>query len=211
MSNDCRFTYITMFLYCFSAEGKFSHVTPPETAALRAKANERQQESRKRKKAEKVKEKTVKDSSSEIVELESDDEVETVEMRAKKAKKAQKITAYIHIQTPAIQTKGRAKTAESKPVVKGPCFFTSEDDYENFKETLAKSIPCKLKLLPIMQMHWRYEKPANDSKKPLSSAAGFEALKDSLSDRKKDFVIFIIIPPPGKDDEVIYDLSVHVL
>lgn len=150
-------------------------------------------------------EKTAKHPSSEIVELGSDDEVETVELRGKKAKKAQKITAYIHIQTPAVvQTKGRAKTAESKPIVKGPCFFTSEDNYEKFKETLAKSIPCKLKLLPIMQMYWRYEKPANDSKKPLSSAAGFEALKDSLLDRKKDFVIFIMIPPPAKDDEVIY-------
>jgi hypothetical protein len=120
-----------------------------KAAALRAKANERQRESRKRKRAEKEKEKMVK--HGEVVELESGDEVE---LRGKKAKQAQKITVYIHIQTPAVQTKGRAKTTESKPIVKGPCFFTSDDDYEKFKETLAKSIPCKLKLLPITQMHW---------------------------------------------------------
>jgi hypothetical protein len=173
-----------------------------KAAAKRAKANERQRESRKRKKAEKEKAKEmVKHSEVDDSESEPDDEVE---LRGKKAKQAQKITAYIHIQTPAVQTKGRAKTAESKPIVKGPCFFTSNDNYETFKETLAKSIPCKLKLLPITQMHWRYEKPANDSKKPLSSAAGYEALKDSLLDRKKDFVLFIMIPPPAKDDEVIY-------
>jgi hypothetical protein len=50
---------------------------------------------------------------------------------------------------------------------------------------------------------------ANNSKKPLSSAAGYEALKDSLLDHKKDFVLFIMIPPPIKDDEVIFLLMCY--
>ena len=175
-----------------------------KAAAKRAKANKRQCKSRKRKKAEKVKVKVkemVKHSEVDDSESEPDDEVE---LRGKKAKQAQKITAYIHIQTPGVQMKGQGKTAESKPIIKGLCFFSSDDNYEKFKEMLAKSIPCKLKLLPISQMHWCYEKLANDSKKPLSLAAGYEALKDLLLDCKKDLVLFIMIPLPAKDDKVIY-------
>jgi hypothetical protein len=51
-------------------------------------------------------------------------------------------------------------------------------------------------------MEWRYEKPANDPKKPLVSAEGFKAMNISLLERKTGFVLYISIPPPKQDDAV---------
>jgi predicted phosphoribosyltransferase len=133
-------------------------VTPQTKAAAekRAKANERQRESRKRKREEKKRDERIFDG------LESGDDAESMVKKVKKAKQAQKITVYIHIRAPIPRTKSRAKVPESKEIIKGPCFFTVDQDYDTFKEVIAKSIPCKPKLLPVAQMQWRYEKLAND-------------------------------------------------
>ena len=164
-----------------------------KAAENRAKANECQRESRKRKKEGKKR-------------GESSDDPELMAKKAKKVQQAQKITVYIHIWAPAPRTKSRAKAPESKEIIKGPCFFTVDQDYDAFKEVIAKSIPCKSKLLPVAQMQWRYEKPANDGRKPLSSLAGYEAMTTSLLERKKDYVVLIMIPPPSKDEEVVFSL-----
>jgi hypothetical protein len=118
-----------------------------------------------------------------------------------------KVTAYIYIQEPpqpAARSIGRQKSRlETRPVVpKGPFFFYTDQTYDNFKRVLAKELPCKLKLLPSDQMMWRYEKPANNPKKPLSSISGYEALVISLAGKKSDHVICISMPPPKADSEV---------
>lgn len=120
-----------------------------------------------------------------------------------------RFTVYIHITAPepaipARLQRGAAKPAPAKLVKKGPFFWTIDDSssFATFKEALAKTIPCKQALLPVTQMEWRYEKPANDSNKLPVSEAGFEAMAVSLAERKKDFVILIIMPPPGKDEAV---------
>jgi len=51
-------------------------------------------------------------------------------------------------------------------------------------------------------MEWRYEKPGNDPRKPLTSTEGYEAMTMSLSERKSGFVVYISIPPPKVDDVV---------
>jgi len=49
---------------------------------------------------------------------------------------------------------------------------------------------------------WKYEKPANDPKKPLSNNAGYEAMVISLAEWKANHVIVISMPPPKADDTV---------
>jgi hypothetical protein len=137
--------------------------------------------------------------------------MEAVEKPAKKVKKSepdivQNITVYVEIQAQASWQQSKAsKKTEVKPVIKkGPSFFTVEDSFDTFKEIIAKAIPCKLKLLPVGNMEWRYEKPGNDPRKPLTSTEGYKAMTMSLSERKSGFVVYISIPPPKVDDVVCF-------
>jgi len=117
-----------------------------------------------------------------------------------------KITAYIHIQapTPRQPTSSRSKGKKDLPPtqVKGPCFFTTNHTYSQFKDIVAKALPCKLKLLPADKMYWKYEKPINDPKKPLPNINGYEAMVLSLKDHKANCVVTIFMPPPAVDDVV---------
>jgi len=82
------------------------------------------------------------------------------------------------------------------------CFFQLDQTYDDFKGIIAKKLPCKLRLLPTAQVTWKYEKPANDPKKPLLSNAGYEAMVISLTERKANHVIVVSMPPPKADDAV---------
>jgi hypothetical protein len=117
-----------------------------------------------------------------------------------------KITAYIHIQapTPRQPTSSRSKGKKDLPPtqVKGPCFFSTDHTYSQFKDIIAKALPCKLKLLPADKMYWKYEKPINDPKKPLPNINGYEAMVLSLKDHKANCIVTIFMPPPAVDDVV---------
>ena len=117
-----------------------------------------------------------------------------------------KVTVYIHIQssTPRLTSSSKSKAKGSTPPVsiKGPCFFQINQTYDEFKAILAWELPCKLKLLPTDHVSWKYEKPANDPKKPLTSGSGYEALTMSLKQKKPGQVILVFMPPPKIDDVV---------
>jgi len=117
-----------------------------------------------------------------------------------------KITAYIHIQAPTSRqpSSSRSKSKKDPPQtqIKGPCFFSTDDTYNQFKEIVAKALPCKPRLLPADKMYWKYEKPMNDPKKPLPNINGYEAMLLSLKDHKANCVVTIFIPPPTADDVV---------
>jgi len=128
--------------------------------------------------------------------------------RQKQEAAEQKVTVYIHVQSlaPAVRqasssrSKGKVDTA---PVAsRGPCFFQLDQSYDDFNGIIAKELPCKLRLLPTAHVTWKYEKPANDPKKPLSSATGYEAMVMSLKERKSNHVIVVSMPPPKADDTV---------
>jgi hypothetical protein len=137
---------------------------------------------------------------------------EDSEKPAKKVKKpaepdnAQKITIYVEIQPQATWQQPKASKKTTKPVIikKGPSFFTVEDSFDAFKQIVAKAIPCKPKLLPVENMEWRYEKPGNDPRKPLTNTEGYKVMTMSLSERKSGFVVYISIPPPKVDDVVCF-------
>jgi hypothetical protein len=179
------------------AEGLKAHEKKLET-------NRKRRERDKRKREEKA-----VAAAAAAVQMDSEDDDE--EKPAKKLKKpepaiVQKITIYVEIQAQASwQQQKSSKKAEAKPVIKkGPSFFTVEDSFDTFKQIVAKAIPCKLKLLPVGNMEWRYEKPRNDPRKPLTSMEGYKAMTMSLSERKSGFVVYISIPPPKVDDVVCF-------
>jgi hypothetical protein len=120
-----------------------------------------------------------------------------------------KVTVYIHIQSPSPplprqgSTRSKAKTDVAPVAIRGPCFFhLAQETYDGFMRIIAKELPCKPKLLPTKDISWKYEKPANDPKKPLLNTAGFEAMLMSLKQRRGNRVIVVFMPPPKADDTV---------
>jgi hypothetical protein len=118
-----------------------------------------------------------------------------------------KITVYMHIQSPSPplrqgSTRSKAKIDTAPVAIRDPCFFQSHETYDGFMRIIAKELPCKPKLLPTKDISWKYEKPANDPKKPLLNAAGFEAMLMSLKERRGNHVIVIFMPLPKADDTV---------
>lgn len=156
--------------------------------------------------------------------VDEDDDSDDDSHRGKVAKKQKqdlqvaevKITAYIHIQssTPRLTSSSKLKGKASAPPVsvKGPCFFQLHQTYDEFRAILAKELPCRLNLLPVDNVSWKYEKPANDPKKPLTSTSGYEALMMSLKEKKTGHVIVVFMPPPKTDDTVsqFYSLALYV-
>lgn len=128
--------------------------------------------------------------------------------KAKHDSVQQRVTTYMHIQPTALRqpssSRGKAKTQAPVCSILGPCFFNLEQSYKEFRVILAKALPCKLALLPSSQVTWKYEKPANDPKKPLSNTQGYEDMVISLSERKAGHVIQVFMPPPKANDVVSY-------
>jgi hypothetical protein len=56
-------------------------------------------------------------------------------------------------------------------------------------------------------MQWRFDRPANATKKPVTNETGFKVMITSLLERKKDWTITISMPPPNKHiDDVVCPL-----
>jgi hypothetical protein len=119
-----------------------------------------------------------------------------------------KVTVYIHVQSTspplhlAATLRNKAKPPPPPVSIKAPCFFDVQQSYNEFLAVLAKELPCKLKHLPSDLVSWKYKKPANDAKKPLTSLSGFEALVISLKEKKVGHVIIVFMPPPKVEDMV---------
>lgn len=169
------------------------------------KRREREQKKRNMKKAQEQPKR--KKSASPELDESSDDAVTasnsklTKKQRHDSEPEPTRITAYIHVQSTAPPTQARTSRARTKaeapPVsIQGPCFFTTDNSFFEFRAILASTLPCRLSLLPSAQVQWKYEKPNNDTKKPLSNLSGYEAMVISLSERKKEHVVQIFMPPP---------------
>jgi len=141
------------------------------------------------------------------IESQVEDSADEETPKKRKVELDTEVTVYVLVEPPAVlipTTQGSKNVAVPPlaPITRGPFFFSPDEDFSAFKAWLAKSLPCKEHLLPITKLQWRYEKPANDKKKPIADEAGYSAMKKSLGQRKKDFVINICMPPPKKDEIV---------
>jgi hypothetical protein len=188
------FSMFEIYIANIFSETKFMSYEPDAQKAneKRLETNRKRREGAKRKKEEMDEEKLA----------DKDMEKPAKKQKGLEAGTRQKVTLYVEIQAQAARSKP-SKKADVKPISKrGPSFFTVDDNFDTFKQIVSKAIPCKLKLLPVDQMQWRYEKPGNDPKKPLTTEEGFEAMTLLLGERKSGFVVYISIPPPKADDNV---------
>jgi hypothetical protein len=78
-----------------------------------------------------------------------------------------------------------------------------------FLDQLALSVPCRRVALPQSLLRWKFEKPIRGDEKPLASDAGFRAMITALSEKKKDCVVIISMPPPVEAEENV--VSIHLL
>jgi hypothetical protein len=122
------------------------------------------------------------------------------------------ITAYIKVEKPGVAVRGKKKP---NPVVinKGPFFFSPSSSFVEFLALAAAALPTRPKLLVLPKLEWKYEKPANDDRKPLANDAGYSAMKTSLASKAKpsDSVVLLFMPPPAESDEVSLLLLTSIL
>ncbi|RXW20577.1 hypothetical protein EST38_g5275 [Candolleomyces aberdarensis] len=119
------------------------------------------------------------------------------------SEEAVQVTAYVHIATPTPKSSGKSKKATaSAAVIRGPCIFDLDATFPEFKRELAGAVECRVSNLP-KGLFWTYDKPANDSKKPLLNLKGYDAMITSLTTASKkaaNLVIKVHMPPPATDD-----------
>jgi len=74
------------------------------------------------------------------------------------------------------------------------------DSFHSLQKWIAAETPCNVKLLALLQMYWKFEKPQNAPCKLMSNEMGYEALISGVKrDKKPDTVVMIFMPLPAKD------------
>jgi len=127
------------------------------------------------------------------------------------------VIVYIHMQStapppcPATTSKNKGKPPPPAVSVKGPCFFYIQQSYDEFQAVLTNELPCKLKHLPSNLVSWKYKKPANNAKKPLTTLSGYQALVMSLKEKRAGHVIIVSMPPPKVEDMVCHSHSLFTI
>jgi hypothetical protein len=114
-----------------------------------------------------------------------------------------KVTAYIDvIITQAVPA--RKKQASSNALQRGPFFFFDNTTFQSFQSLVAKTLPCSPSALSWNKITWKFDTPANSQPKNLADHIGFEAMLSNVVERKKNYVVRILTPPPAKSDTVRY-------
>jgi hypothetical protein len=114
---------------------------------------------------------------------------------------SQKITAYIDVVVTVQAVQGRKKPS-SETISRGPFFFFDTTDFTSFQSLVAKTLPCSPSSLSWSKITWKFDTPANSRPKNLSNEAGYEAMVSGILERKKNYVVRILTPPPAKSETV---------
>lgn len=114
------------------------------------------------------------------------------------------ITSYIDVLVPSpVVPKGRnAGKPATTAIPKGPFFFFHTSSFDDFKAAFAQCLPCPPANLDWNKINWKFDTPANSPLKRLSDAAGYKAMVKGIVDRKRNFVIRVMTPPPSKNETV---------
>jgi hypothetical protein len=94
-----------------------------------------------------------------------------------------------------------ASAANTAPLVitKGPFFHTSDASFSKLQHSIAQHTPCNVNLLAVQSFTWKYDKPANATRVPLTSEMGYETLISSVKKKRGDFMVHVFMKPPSKD------------
>ncbi|KAG8944296.1 hypothetical protein FRC03_002112 [Tulasnella sp. 419] len=120
--------------------------------------------------------------------------------------------AYIDVcPPPRVIKKGKTtQNIEQEPVAKGPIKFDSETSWRELLRKVAGAASSLPHLLQLESMTWRWLKPANSSKLPLSSEVALKGLYQMAEGRKgprSDAFIKILMATPLVDNSHLYGNS----
>ncbi|KAJ3500782.1 hypothetical protein NLJ89_g9638 [Agrocybe chaxingu] len=126
-----------------------------------------------------------------------DDEEESEVPPAKKMKVLPEVTAYVDIITPSRGVKGKESS-----ITRGPFFFTTAMSHHRFLQSVvtcaSDNAISSVNAINQQQLTWKLHVPANDKKKPLANADGYQALISrigSLLEKGKDATLTVFLPP----------------
>jgi hypothetical protein len=100
---------------------------------------------------------------------------------------------------PASRRGASAVPAAPFVITKGPFFHTSDASFSKLQRSIAQHTPCNVDLLVVQSLTWKYDKPANATRVPLTSEMGYETLISSVKKKKGDFMVHVFMKPPSKD------------
>ncbi|KAL1942038.1 hypothetical protein VTO73DRAFT_6568 [Trametes versicolor] len=130
-----------------------------------------------------------------------------------------KYTAYINVERPPDPSQqpiaalrrftGKVAPAVGAPIVEqhGPIILQDNGSFETFLTGISGAVGCIPSYLPVSDLYWRFEKPSNNSRKPLRCAQGYAAMLSALGERVKDRVVVLQIPPPKRPSSQVPGLS----
>lgn len=181
---------ISLYFHSFSIEQQFVFVPPTSTTTIekKRKAQELKEQRKKQKAASSEEGSTLPDNKEGGTSLEH----------------VIKITAYIDVIITQPAAAGRKKGSVSECLQRGPFIFYNNTGFIAFQTMVAKTLPCPPSSLNWPQIKWKFDIPANSRAKNLSDNIGFEAMIACTLERKKNFVIRIITPPPAKPEIVCF-------
>ncbi|KAJ7790902.1 hypothetical protein B0H14DRAFT_3568412 [Mycena olivaceomarginata] len=111
------------------------------------------------------------------------------------------ISFCIEVETPAppILTvrKGNAKPIPPKTTTLGPYEFRSSVTYPDFLAMITKACQTRPENLSLSSMQWRFDRPNNATRRPLTTETGLKVAIKSLAERKKDYNFTVYMSPPS--------------
>ncbi|KAJ7483125.1 hypothetical protein B0H11DRAFT_1914864 [Mycena galericulata] len=72
----------------------------------------------------------------------------------------------------------------------------SSIDYADFLHIISTGCRTKTENLALTSVQWKFDRPANATKKSLSNADAYKVMIKSLKDRNKDYVFSVYMAPP---------------
>ncbi|KAJ7934810.1 hypothetical protein B0H13DRAFT_1854808 [Mycena leptocephala] len=108
---------------------------------------------------------------------------------------------FIEVETPAppllsVRTKN-TKPPAPKTTLLGLFEFSSSISYPNFIRIVAQACRTQTENLVHSSMQWKFDRPNNAKRRPLTNAVGLGIAIKTLKERKKDYAFTLFMAPPS--------------
>ncbi|KAJ7438218.1 hypothetical protein B0H11DRAFT_2358896 [Mycena galericulata] len=113
---------------------------------------------------------------------------------------AVEMSFYLYVETPAPPVlnvrKGSTKALPPQRTELGPFIFMSSINYTDFLHIISTGCRTKTANLALSSVQWKFDRPANATKKSLSNEAAYKVMMKSIKERRKDYVFSVYMAPP---------------
>lgn len=127
------------------------------------------------------------------------------------------ICMYVNVETPPppmLRVGGRVTKAPAiKITPRGPFILYSTASYTEFLSVIAKGVVAgSTDCLTRALMEWRFDRPQNAAKKPVTNEMGYKVMMKTILERKKDHCVTVSMPPPTKhvNDVVSHNRDIRI-